>query len=51
MTTALDRAQIPKMVNSQPLPIVTMSGAATMDPVPDKTLRTKLFNATPDEDL
>lgn len=51
ITRALDNAQSPKIVNSQPLPIDTISGAPTMLPTHEKIFRIKLFNATPDDDL
>jgi hypothetical protein len=51
MTVALDSVQIPRMVNSQPLPIAAMIGAPTMAPTQERIFRQKLFKATPDDDF
>ncbi len=51
MTAALDSVQIPRIVNSQPLPIADMIGAPTTAPTQERMFRQKLFKATPDDDL
>lgn len=51
ITTLEDTVQRPRMVNSQPLPIPLMMGAPTIAPIQLRIFRTKLFTATPDEDL
>jgi hypothetical protein len=51
MTEALLNAHIPRMVNSQPFPIAEISGAPTIPPTQLKMFRTKLFRATPEDDL
>lgn len=50
ITDALENAQSPRMVNSQPLPMEEISGAPTMPPTHEKMLRQRLFKATPDAD-
>ena len=51
ITTELEKAQIPSIVNSQPFPMASIRGAPTIDPVHDMIFRIKLFNATPEEDF
>lgn len=50
-TTAHElRVQMPRMVNSQPLPMLAIRGAPMIPPMHEKMLRTKLFRATPEEE-
>src|SRR5271170_7306483 len=46
----LNNAQTPKIVNSQPLPIAFMTGAAIMAPTQENMFLTKLLTATPLDD-
>lgn len=41
---------IPRIVNSQPLPILAIKGAPMMPPMQEKMLRMKLLMATPEEE-
>ena len=50
-TTLLHSAMTPKMVNSHPFPMASISGCATTPPTHEKMLRTKLLTATPEDDL
>ena len=51
MTTLLAAAMTPTPVNSQPSPMASMSGCATIAPVQEKIFRTKLLAATPADAL
>jgi hypothetical protein len=48
-TMLLAAATTPMMVNTQPLPMAWINGAATTPPMAEKMLRTKLLTATPEE--
>ena len=50
-TLPLPNAMTPTPVNSQPLPMASMRGSATMAPMHENMLRTKLLAATPEEAL
>ena len=51
MTMLLAIATSPSIVNSQPFPMASRRGCATIPPTHEKMFRTKLFVATPDDDF
>lgn len=51
MIEQLDKAQRPRIVNIQPLPMALTIGAATIPPTHENMFLIKLLTATPEDDL
>ena len=51
MTRLEENAQSPKMVKSQPLPMLVSNGTPTTPPTHEKMFRMRLFTATPLDDF